>query len=349
MALMTRLPRLLLWLLVLAAAAAIGLRHLYDLALQPATSTEERRFSVPAGAGLRTTLDQLHAEGLLAHPRLFEVWLRIHRARYGRALPTVRKGRYRVPAGAEPRWILEQMEQGRVILEQYTIVEGWTFAQARAGLASLAAVEPTLRDQDDAAVMATLGKADVPAEGRIAPDTYRFAEGSTDREILQIALAAQARTLEQAWASRDPGLPLRSADEVLVLASIVEKETGLAEERPRIAGVFLNRLRKGMRLQSDPTVIYGLGGRYDGDIRARDLHEDTPWNTYTRPGLPPTPIALPGKDAINAVTHPEATDALYFVALGDGSGGHRFSATLEEHNRAVKRYLRQSKAKGARP
>jgi UPF0755 protein len=196
------------------------------------------------------------------------------------------------------------------------------------------------RDLSDAQIMAELGAPDLPAEGQFAPDTYAFAPGTTtDMQILRLAFDAQQRNLQQAWDSRQPGLPFASAGEALALASIVEKETGLASERARVAGVYINRLRKGMRLQSDPTVIYGIGARYDGNIRKRDLLADNPYNTYTRIGLPPTPIALPGRDAIVATLNPEKTDALFFVAIGDGGGGHYFSATFAEHNRALQRYL----------
>jgi UPF0755 protein len=339
--------RYLLLVLVLGGVVAgLGLRTLQDAALEAAPAAGDQKFSVPAGASLRGTLAQLHAQQLLPHPRLFEAWIRLQRWRQGAALPAVHRGKYLIVSGADPLSILEQLEQGRVILEQFTIVEGWTFAQARDALASMTVVTQGLRGRRDAEVMAALGRQGVEAEGRLAPDTYRFAEDTSDREILQMALSAQDQLLARAWASREPDLPLHSAEEALVLASIVEKETGLAAERPRIAGVFLNRLRKGMRLQSDPTVIYGIRDRYDGNIRTRDLREDTPWNTYTRAGLPPTPIALPGKEALWAVTHPARTEALYFVALADGSGGHEFSATLAQHNEAVKRYLQRLKASG---
>ena len=186
-------------------------------------------------------------------------------------------------------------------------------------------------------------------EGRFAPDTYRFAEETPDREVLTMAHEAQQRLLAKAWEGRDKDLPLSSPEQALTLASIVEKETGLASERARIAGVFMNRLRKGMRLQSDPTVIYGIRDHYDGSIHTRDLRGDTPYNTYTRSGLPPTPIAMPGKEALWAVMHPERTDAVYFVAIGDGTGGHYFSASLAEHNKAVRRYLDRLRRTGEGP
>lgn len=342
---MRRLPRLALVLLLFAAVAAATLQQLRSAALATGPASEAQKFTVASGASLRTVLSQLHDQGLLVHPRLFELYLRATRG----SLPSIRKGRYQIAAGLPPLQVLAELEQGKVLLEQFTLVEGWSFTQVRAALARLPFVAHTLDAQDDAGVMAALGQEGLYPEGRFAPDTYRFAEDTTDREILQLAFAAQERLLAQAWESRDPDLPLKSAEDALTLASIVEKETGLPAERARIAGVFVNRLRQGMRLQSDPTVIYGIRDRYDGDIRTRDLRTDTPYNTYTRAGLPPTPIAMPGKDAIRAATHPERTGALYFVAVGDGTGGHYFSATLAEHNQAVQRYLQRLKTTGTQP
>ena len=336
-------------LVLLGAAAALAFVQLRSQALAAGPATEDQKITVAAGSSLRTVLSQLHDQGLLPHPRLFELYLRYgHPATRG-GLPSVRKGRYLIPVGLKPLDILEQLEQGRVILEQFTIVEGWTFTQVRQALARLPVVTHTLDAKDDAGVMTALDHEDVYPEGRFAPDTYRFAEETTDREILQLAYAAQERILAKAWESRAKDLPIATPDEALVLASIIEKETGMPKERPRIAGVFVNRLRQGIRLQSDPTVIYGIRDRYDGDIRTRDLRTDTPYNTYTRAGLPPTPIAMPGNEAIWAATHPERTDALFFVAAGDGTGGHYFSATLAEHNLAVRRYLDRLKRSGPVP
>jgi UPF0755 protein len=198
---------------------------------------------------------------------------------------------------------------------------------------------------DDAALMDALGHPGEHPEGRFLPETYHYTRGDSDLDLLGRAHEAMARALDEAWASRDPGLPLASKDEALVLASIVEKETGVAEERPRIAGVFVRRLGKGMKLQTDPTVIYGMGDAYTGNIRKGDLLADTPYNTYTRAGLPPTPIAMPGAGALQAATHPADGDAIYFVAVGDGSGRHVFSATLAEHQAAVRDYLRNYRAR----
>jgi len=347
---MRKAPLVVLALLaLLVAMATLTLQHLRSEALAAGPATEDQKITVASGSSLRTVLSQLHDQGLLPHPRLFELYLRYwHPATRG-GLPSVRKGRYLIPVGLRPLDILEQLQQGRVILEQFTIVEGWTFTQVRQALARLPVVTHTLDARDDAGVMAALDHEDVYPEGRFAPDTYRFAEETTDREILQLAFAAQERILAKAWESRRKDLPLATPDEALVLASIIEKETGMPKERPRIAGVFVNRLRQGIRLQSDPTVIYGIRDRYDGDIRTRDLRTDTPYNTYTRSGLPPTPIAMPGSEAIQAATHPESTDAIFFVAVGDGTGGHYFSATLAEHNLAVRRYLDRLKRSGTPP
>jgi UPF0755 protein len=238
-----------------------------------------------------------------------------------------------------------------VVLEALTIVEGSTFAQLRQELASDTDVVKTLAGKSDAEVMAAIDHAGEFPEGRFFPDTYRFSARSTDVEILKLANASMQRILDEEWAERAEDLPFNSAYEALILASIVEKETGLASERARIAGVFVSRLRAGMRLQSDPTVIYGLGAGYSGELRTRDLTSDTPYNTYTRTGLPPTPIALPGREALRAAVHPDVTGDLYFVATGAGDGAHHFSKTLEEHNAAVKQYLtrlRQTSA-GAAP
>jgi UPF0755 protein len=325
----------------LLCAAAAGYWQLVRAAHEPGPATVDARITLPAGSSLRSALRQLEARGFLGSARLFEIYLRCCGTGTGRSLPAVKAGQYLVVAGSSPREILQQLVEGRVILEQITLVEGWTFAQWRAALAAHAAVGQTLTGQQDAQVMAALGQPGQFPEGRFAPDTYRFAAGTADLEILRVAWQAQQRTLAEAWETRAPDLPLASAEEALVLASIVEKETGQPGERAQVAGVFINRLRRGMRLQSDPTVIYGIRERYDGNIRRSDLIADTPYNTYTRAGLPPTPIAMPGRDAILATLHPAVSDALYFVATGDGSGGHTFSGTLEEHNRAVQRYLRR--------
>ncbi len=237
-----------------------------------------------------------------------------------------------------------QINAGQVVLSQLTIVEGWTFAQMRSALNASADLAHEWRELDDGAVMSALGRPGVAAEGRFYPDTYRFAAGTADRRIYELAIASMSVRLQQEWLARAPGLPLDSADTALILASIVEKETAREDERAKVAAVFINRLRIGMRLQSDPTVIYGLGARYDGNLRRRDLEADGPYNSYTRYGLPPTPIALPGGASIHAVLHPLATDSLYFVATGKGDGSHHFSASYAEHSAALRQFLRRTHA-----
>jgi peptidoglycan lytic transglycosylase G len=331
----------------LIVAAALGYWQLLRSATVPGPAVMDQRVFIPAGSSLRSALRTLSARGVLPQPRLFEFYLRCCGTAAGSPLPAVQAGQYLIEAGSSPREVLQQLVEGRVILEQITLVEGWSFAQWRAALAAHTGIVQSLQQAKDAEVMVALGQGGLFPEGRFAPDTYRFAAGTSDLEVLRMAFEAQTRALVTAWENREQNLPLNDANEALVLASIVEKETGVATERAQVAGVFINRLRKGMRLQSDPTVIYGIRERYDGNIRRSDLIADTPYNTYTRTGLPPTPIAMPGRDAINATLHPVAGDALYFVAAGDGSGGHTFSATLEEHNRAVQRYLQRLRNAGA--
>ena len=278
-------------------------------------------------------LAELEATRCARDRRAVELQLRV------RGSPQIRSGSYEIPAHASPEEILRQLAEGRVVLETLTVIEGWTFADMRRAVEAHPGIKVTLRGQDIAALMNAIGHAGEHPEGRFFPDTYRFAAGTTDRELYALAYRKMAETLEAAWSRRADGLPLVDAYEALTLASIVEKETGLASERPRIAGVFTTRLRKNMRLQTDPTVIYGMGAAYDGNIRERDLRTDTPYNTYTRAGLPPTPIALPSREAIEAATRPLETGDIFFVATGIGDGSHVFSATLEEHNAAVPRYL----------
>ncbi len=263
-----------------------------------------------------------------------------------RGWPQIKTGRYEIPAQASPQEILRQLAEGRVVLETLTVIEGWTFADMRRVVEAHPQIKVTLRGKEIADIMSAIGHAGEHPEGRFFPDTYRFAAGTTDRDLYRAGVSQDGRDARSAWSARAAALPLANAYEALTLASIVEKETGLASERPRIAGVFTTRLRRNMRLQTDPTVIYGLGAAYDGNIRERDLRTDTPYNTYTRGGLPPTPIALPSREAIEAVTRPLETGDIFFVATGIGDGSHVFSATLEAHNAAVARYL--ARLRGAR-
>ncbi|MHA7602315.1 endolytic transglycosylase MltG [Alicycliphilus sp. T452] len=266
--------------------------------------------------------------------RLLFLWFRLSGKDRG-----IKAGNYEVAQGTSPHALLQKLVRGEEALRAVTLVEGWNFRQLRQALARAEQLRPDTEGLSDADIMARLDRAGVPAEGRFFPDTYTYAKGSSDLAVLRRALHAMDRRLEAAWALRAPDTPLRSPEQALILASIVEKETGRPEDRAQIAGVFSNRLRAGMLLQTDPTVIYGLGERFDGNLRKRDLQADTPYNTYTRAGLPPTPIAMPGRAALLAAVQPADTRALYFVARGDGTS--HFSATLDEHNRAVNRYQRK--------
>jgi UPF0755 protein len=338
--------RFFLVLVLLGAAVAVGYWWLQDQFYAPGPSTEIIRVQVEQGESVRTVLTQLAKVGAVKQPRAIELYLRI--TRHNKA-PRIQVGLYEIPAGASPAQILELFDQGRVVLEQLTVVEGSRFSDLRHLLDNHAAVTHTLQGKSDADVMVALGHAGEMPEGRFFPDTYRFAAKTTDVEILGLAYGAMQRILDEAWQQRSADLPLQTSYDALILASIVEKETGLPAERPRIAGVFISRLRKGMRLQTDPAVIYGLGASYDGNIRTKDLTTDTPYNTYTRAGLPPTPIALPGRESILAAVKPQETGEIYFVATGTGDGGHHFSKTLEEHNAAVKSYLEHLRAQQHRP
>ncbi len=289
------------------------------------------RYEVMTGATLRTVARDLQAQGVLAHPEYLR-WM----ARTEGYANRIRVGEYEFSARTTPREFLEKIVSGKVVQYTLTIIEGWTFRQLRDAVAAHGKLTHTLDRLADAEVMVKLGYAELHPEGRFLPDTYAFPKGMSDVDFLRRAYTSMHEYLTRAWPERAWNLPFTSKDEALTLASIVEKETGAPHERPTIAGVFVRRLQKGMRLQTDPTVVYGLGDRYDGNIRRRDLLAESPYNTYRNKGLPPTPIALPGKDAINAALHPEGGNALYFVARGDGS--HEFSETIEQHNRAVMKY-----------
>jgi len=296
---------------------------------------------VPAGMSAAGLAAKLEAEGVYGHPWLLRAYARIT----GRA-SRIKAGEYEVQAGANVPGLLRQLVEGRVKLHSLTIVEGWTLADLQRPLRRHRAVRRTLPKGDATAVSEALGLAGPTAEGWFFPDTYRFPRGTTDVELLGLAHARMKILLDQAWQGRAAGLPLKTPYEALVLASIVEKETALDRERPKVAGVFIRRLQAGMKLQTDPTVIYGLGEDFDGDLTRRQLLKDSPYNTYTRTGLPPSPIALPGESSLLAAVHPDESDALFFVASGEGDGSHVFSATLREHNAAVKRYLEQLREAG---
>jgi len=291
-----------------------------DLSIEPGTSPKSIAQAVVA-AGAQTS------------PTLLYAWFRVS----GQSRQ-MRAGSYEMAPGTTPQRLLNMLVRGEESLRTVTIVEGWNWRQVRQALAKAESLKPDSRVLSDEALMAQLGRPGVAPEGRFYPDTYAYAKGSSDLAVLQRALKAMDKHVQQAWALRQPDASLKSPEEALILASIVEKETGKGSDRPLISGVFNNRLRIGMRLQTDPTVIYGLGEAFDGNLRRVHLSTDTPWNTYTRAGLPPTPIAMPGKSALMAAVQPAKTAAIYFVAKGDGSS--HFSATLDEHNRAVNRYQR---------
>lgn len=318
-------------LVVAALGIAAYAMHWVRAPMPLAESTVE--LSVEPGMNPRRVADAVVAAGAQVSADWLFWWFRLS----GDARK-IRAGSYEIWAGTSPAALLEKLVRGDESLRTMTLIEGWTFRQVRKALGDAEGLRADSAAMSDAAVMERLGRPGVAPEGRFFPDTYAYARGSSDLEVLRRALRSMDRRLEAAWAQRRSDSPLRSADEALILASIVEKETGRAEDRAEIAGVFTNRLRIGMRLQTDPTVIYGLGAAFDGNLRRRDLLADTPWNTYTRAGLPPTPIALPGKASLLAAVQPAATPALYFVARGDGSS--HFSKTLDEHNQAVNRYQR---------
>jgi UPF0755 protein len=293
--------------------------------------TTPYEFTVPPGAGLKAVARQLAADGVLAEGETFWIVARI--TGKGRA---IQAGTYRLDRPLTPPEIIDKLARGDVVFAEMLFVEGTTLRQWLAQLAAQPLVKQTLAGKSEPEIRALFGNGAESLEGEFFPDTYRFAPGAADIDILKRAHAAMAKRLADTWSARDPAVPLKSSYEALILASIVEKETGQASERPLIASVFANRMKRGMRLQTDPTVIYGMGERYDGNIRKKDLTADTPWNTYTRDGLPPTPIAMPGAASLRAAVNPADSSYFYFVARGDGS--HEFSRTLEEHNRAVAKY-----------
>ena len=317
--------------LSMAAAAAWWAARWLDEPIALATARVE--VTVEAGSSAKAVAQQWVDAGLQVHPMLLYQWFR-----WSGQARAIRAGTYEASQPITPRRLLAVMVSGEVMQERVRFIEGWTFRQLRAELARAPHLRPQTRGMSDAEVMAALGATGQHPEGRFFPDTYSYGRGVSDLVVLKRAHAALHERLAAAWAERAPDSPLKSADEALVLASIVEKETGIEADRALVAGVFVNRLRIGMLLQTDPTVIYGLGERFDGNLRKRDLLADTPYNTYTRGGLPPTPIALPGLASLRAAVRPQPTRALYFVARGDG--GSVFSETLADHNRAVNRWQR---------
>ncbi len=323
---------ILLFILLVGLAAAAVWRH-YQQFLQTPLSlpADGLVLVVERGVTLKRLAHDLAERAVLDQPDYF-YWY----GRQRRQAHLIQAGEYAVPVDTTPSQLFDLLVSGETIKYTLTLVEGWNFRQVMAAIRADPVLRQTLEGLGNAQIMQRLGYADQHPEGRFFPDTYHFPRGATDIQLLQRAYQRMQKIVAEIWPERAPDIAVKTPEEALILASIVEKETGKPEERTQIAGVFTRRLKMSMKLQTDPTVIYGMGERYDGNIRRRDLREDTPYNTYVHKGLPPTPICMPGRDAIYAAVHPAAGDTLYFVAKGDGA--HQFSATLREHNRAVRRY-----------
>lgn len=320
-------------LFVLAAGTAAG--WVYWWVHQPMRlAAPTLDLSIEPGTLPRGVAQAVHDAGVDVDPQLLYGWFRL--SGQGRA---IKAGSYELEAGITPLRLLSKLARGEESLRAVTLVEGWNFRQVRAALAKEDTLKPDTKALTDEAIMNLLGRTGQHPEGRFFPDTYTYAKGSSDVKLLQRAMRAMDKHLAAAWEQRTPRSAAKTPEEALILASIVEKETGKAADRPLVSAVFNNRLRVGMPLQTDPSVIYGLGTAYDGNLHKRDLLADTPWNTYTRGGLPPTPISMPGKASLLAAVQPADSNALYFVARGDGTS--HFSANLDEHNRAVNRYQRK--------
>ncbi len=308
--------------------------QLFSFKNSPINLKQEQLFVIAPGSSLSKIAYAMQAEGLIVQPR----YLTLLGRWYGHAAK-LKVGEFLLTPGMTPMQALDKIVAGDVLQYSLTVVEGWSFKQMLQAVHGHEKLKHELKGLSAEQIMQKLGKPGEHPEGRFLPETYYFTAGMTDVEFLKRAYEAMQQDLQHAWQQRDEGLPYQSAYEALIMASIIEKETAVPSERTEIAGVFVRRLQKNMRLQTDPTVIYGIGDSYDGNIRRRDLRRDTPYNTYTRHGLTPTPIALPGVDAIHAALHPAKGDSLYFVAMGEGGNGrHYFSATLKEHINAVRKY-----------
>lgn len=312
---------------VMAGVSWFTVRHL-PMRSDPTT------FSIPAGASLRTAAQVIEAAGIDLPAWQLELMGRI----MGRS-SKIKAGSYEVDEGLTALALLEKLTRGDVTQGELVLVEGKTFRQFRAALNEHPDLAHDTQKLSDSQILARLGAREPHPEGLFFPDTYLFDKGSSDLDVLRRAYKSMQPRLAAAWEKREATLPVKTPYEMLILASIIEKETGVPTDRPQVAAVFVNRLRRGMLLQTDPTVIYGLGDRFDGNLRKIDLQTDTPWNTYTRPGLPPTPIAMPGLASLQAAAKPPSSNMLYFVARGDGSS--EFSASLDEHNSAVAKYQKR--------
>lgn len=318
-------------LLALAALLGVGWALQQWTLDRPLPLVASKAFEIRQGEGFQQVLRRLAAEGIVGNP----FWLawQVRMAGLGNRL---RYGEYEIPPGATPRQLLDMLSAGTVRQHAVTLVEGWTFAEVMDALNRHPDLAPVAMGRSPEEIMALLGAPRRSPEGRFFPDTYFVTRGTSDLDVLRRAHGRTEKVLRQEWDGRADGLPYVTPDDALVMASIVEKETARADERRRVAGVFTRRLQKGMKLQTDPTVIYGMGALYQGNIKRDDLRRDTPYNTYTRSGLPPTPIAMPSLASLHAALHPDDGASLYFVGRGDGS--HVFSDTLAEHNRAVRQY-----------
>ncbi|MEW6120809.1 MAG: endolytic transglycosylase MltG [Pseudomonadota bacterium] len=322
------------FLIVLAVFAVLtGAGGLAWYGTHPLAIDTPKTVNVTPGMHLRSLATMLEREGVIDHPLVFRLLGRL--TGQGGAL---KAGVYSLDTPLTPLELYGKFARGEVSQALVQFIEGWNLREVRSALAAQPLLGQDTADMSEGELLAAIGAEERKLEGLLFPDTYFYAPHSSDIDVLRRAYRLQQQKLQSAWETRAPGLPYKTPYEALVMASIVEKETGAAFERPMIAGVFVNRLRRGMRLQTDPTVIYGLGERFDGNLRKVDLQRDTPYNTYTRAGLPPTPIAMPSEAAIRAALNPASTDALYFVSRGDGT--HVFSSSLEAHNRAVDRYQR---------
>jgi UPF0755 protein len=337
-----------LTLLVLLAGGSVLFMRAFRSLDEPVRLNSALLFTVQPKSSFAHVANELAAHGVIAEPRAW-VWY----ARYKGLASAVKAGEYQIEPGITPRELLSKMVSGQVLLHAFTIVDGWRVADLLEALRHHPEVKASLPQAPLAMlgpkIMEQLGSAGVDIEGQFLPETYKFISGTPDIEILRQAHAALQHELNSAWMGRALDIPLHNTDELLIMASIVQKESGVPQELAKIAGLYLHRLSIGMRLQADPTVIYGMGERYEGDIHSVDLRADGPYNSYTRAGLPPTPIALAGAAVIRATAHPQKTDALYFVASPKADGTHVFSATLEEHNAAVAAYVAHLRQKPSAP
>ena len=338
---MSRVLKISIGSLVTSVVALAVLAIQVDLFLtSPVTVPEDgAQLIIEPGSAFRQVSTTLGARDIISHPTYFRLY-----ARLTAKASSVQAGEYLIESGTTPASLLDMFVSGDVKLYSFTIVEGWTFGELLVALSEDPVIEKTIRHEDWPALLESIGAEEAHPEGLFLPETYHFPRGTHDQDILQQSYRLMQEVLAAEWDRRSENLPLRSSYEALVLASIVEKETALTPERPQIAGVFIRRLLNGMRLQTDPTVIYGVGQRFNGNLTRRDLRTDTPYNTYTRDGLPPTPIALAGRAAIRASLHPADGTALYFVATGLGDGSHQFSDTKEQHDKAVREYLARQRA-----